>query len=226
MNLLARTSLISSKSCSRRRRPSIMQTFSWLVDSNLMVATSCSLSWTSQACSISYFFIVWKLSIEASFLGPVNLYWDMRTAVRSLSLRRDSIVGQASVRILPRSRTVGRQCQVAGMPRSCAGAVIIDIDDLPDHSTYLCGSPEMIADAKQAFIARGASIARIYTEGFAFQLAQPVVSACSLRSGSGFGPVPFATSSRSFGIRRSGSLAMFSMLMSRYVACNRAHCAL
>jgi CDP-4-dehydro-6-deoxyglucose reductase len=52
-------------------------------------------------------------------------------------------------------------------------AIIDDIHDLSEHSIYLCGSPAMISDAKPAFMARGASIAHIYTEGFAFQLAQP-----------------------------------------------------
>ena len=48
-------------------------------------------------------------------------------------------------------------------------AVAGDFSDLSEHSIYLCGSPRMIFDAKQLFLARGASAEKLYTEGFAFQ---------------------------------------------------------
>lgn len=53
-------------------------------------------------------------------------------------------------------------------------AVTADLGDLSEHAIYLCGSPEMIFGAKQAFIASGASMEHIYTEGFTLQHAQPV----------------------------------------------------
>jgi CDP-4-dehydro-6-deoxyglucose reductase, E3 len=36
---------------------------------------------------------------------------------------------------------------------------------------YMCGSPAMISDAKQAFVAHGADLEHIYTDGFSFQHA-------------------------------------------------------
>jgi CDP-4-dehydro-6-deoxyglucose reductase, E3 len=50
-------------------------------------------------------------------------------------------------------------------------AVLQDIPDLAGHSIYLCGSPTMIHDAKQSFLARGADLDHIYSDGFSFQHA-------------------------------------------------------
>ena len=49
-------------------------------------------------------------------------------------------------------------------------AVLQDVGDLSEHSVYLCGSPVMISDAKQAFLEEGAaSVDHIYIDGFNFQ---------------------------------------------------------
>src|SRR5690606_4525086 len=48
-------------------------------------------------------------------------------------------------------------------------AVVADIEDLSDYAIYLCGSPTMVASAKAAFIARGASLNHIYSDSFLFQ---------------------------------------------------------
>ena len=48
-------------------------------------------------------------------------------------------------------------------------AVKRDIADLSQHSIYLCGSPTMIHDAKESFLAMGASVDHIYADGFNFQ---------------------------------------------------------
>jgi CDP-4-dehydro-6-deoxyglucose reductase, E3 len=50
-------------------------------------------------------------------------------------------------------------------------AVLADLGDLSEYSIYMCGSPAMISDAKQAFLARGAVLDHIYTDGFSFQHA-------------------------------------------------------
>ena len=104
---------------------------------------------------------------------PVSLYWGMRT-VDDLYLH-DEIQSWGTrlyefryVPVLSRADAAWR-----GRRGHVQDAIIDDIHDLSEHSIYLCGSPAMISDAKQAFMARGASIAHIYTEGFAFQLAQP-----------------------------------------------------
>lgn len=48
-------------------------------------------------------------------------------------------------------------------------AVLSDLGDLSEHAVYLCGSPIMIADAKSAFLAHGASLEHLYTDSFVFQ---------------------------------------------------------
>jgi len=48
-------------------------------------------------------------------------------------------------------------------------AVAEDFDDLSAHAIYLCGSPNMIVEARRTFSARGASMAHLYADGFHFQ---------------------------------------------------------
>jgi len=45
-------------------------------------------------------------------------------------------------------------------------AVAAELDDLSEYAIYLCGSPEMIAAAKERFVCLGASLGHIYSEGF------------------------------------------------------------
>jgi CDP-4-dehydro-6-deoxyglucose reductase len=54
-------------------------------------------------------------------------------------------------------------------------AIAADLGDLSDYAIYLCGSPEMIASAKQAFFRRGASVDHVYSEGFALQRTEATV---------------------------------------------------
>lgn len=97
---------------------------------------------------------------------PVSLYWGTRTAA-DLYIR-DEIEAWKSrlydfnyVPVLSRADAAwpGRRGYVQD-------AVGDDLPDLSEHAVYLCGSPEMISSAKQSFIARGASIDHIYSEGF------------------------------------------------------------
>lgn len=97
---------------------------------------------------------------------PVSLYWGTRTAADLYV--RDEIDAWKSrlyefnyVPVLSRADPAwqGRRGYVQD-------AVAADLPDLSEHAIYLCGSPEMISGAKQSFIARGASIAHIYAEGF------------------------------------------------------------
>jgi CDP-4-dehydro-6-deoxyglucose reductase len=102
---------------------------------------------------------------------PVSLYWGMRTeadlylddeirrwAPRLYDFRYVPVLSRAS------AGWQGRRGHVQD-------AVLADLADLSGHSLYLCGSPAMIADAKHAFLARGADLQRIYTDGFSFQHA-------------------------------------------------------
>jgi len=101
---------------------------------------------------------------------PVSLYWGTRTAA-DLYLH-DDIPGWGErlydfryVPVLsrPDDSWSGRRGHVQTH-------VVADFDDLSDLAIYLCGSPAMIADAKSAFIARGASFDHIYVEGFTQQV--------------------------------------------------------
>jgi CDP-4-dehydro-6-deoxyglucose reductase, E3 len=99
---------------------------------------------------------------------PVSLYWGMRSD-RELYLANE-ILGWADrlyefqfVPVLsqPAADWRGRRGYVQS-------AVLADWPDLSEHAVYLCGSPSMIADAKRAFVARGASLAHLYADAFSF----------------------------------------------------------
>jgi len=102
---------------------------------------------------------------------PVALYWGTRTA-DDLYLH-DEIQTWAErlyefnyVPVLSRADAtwIGRRGYVQD-------AVLADLGELSEYAIYLCGSPEMIASAKQAFLARGASLYHLYSEGFTAQHA-------------------------------------------------------
>jgi CDP-4-dehydro-6-deoxyglucose reductase len=100
---------------------------------------------------------------------PVSLYWGMRTAedlylhaqIESWAPR---LYEFRYVPVLSRADAGWR-----GRRGHVQQAVVEDFDDLSEHSIYLCGSPEMIADAKAAFLARGASAEHLYAEGFSIR---------------------------------------------------------
>jgi len=100
---------------------------------------------------------------------PVSLYWGMREA-GDLYLH-DQIQGWGErlydfqyVPVLSRgaSSWTGRRGYVQQ-------AVAEDLADLSEHAIYLCGSPDMIRDAKTTFLERGASADHIYSDSFTFQ---------------------------------------------------------
>src|SRR5512140_2737391 len=100
---------------------------------------------------------------------PVSLYWGMRTEADLYldeEIRRwaSRLYDFQYVPVLSRA-SAGWQ----GRRGHVQDAVLADLPDLAGHSIYLCGSPAMIADAKHAFLARGADLERIYTDGFSFQ---------------------------------------------------------
>ncbi len=100
---------------------------------------------------------------------PVTLYWGMRRE-QDLYLH-DEIQSWAGrlcdftyVPVLSRPDETwqGRRGHVQDV--ACA-----DIEDLSEYAIYLCGSPEMVAEAKHRFIAQGASLNHIYADSFFFQ---------------------------------------------------------
>jgi CDP-4-dehydro-6-deoxyglucose reductase, E3 len=100
---------------------------------------------------------------------PVSLYWGMRTEA---DLYLHDEIGTWGSRLYdfryapvlsrPGAAWTGRRGRVQQ-------AVLEDHEDLSEHALYLCGSPAMIHDAKEAFLAHGASMGCIHTDGFSFQ---------------------------------------------------------
>ncbi len=100
---------------------------------------------------------------------PVTLYWGMRherdlyldDEIRSWG---DRLTEFTYVPVLSRPDETwqGRR----GHVQDAASA---DIEDFSEYAIYLCGSPEMVVDAKHRFIAQGASLNHIYADSFFFQ---------------------------------------------------------
>jgi CDP-4-dehydro-6-deoxyglucose reductase len=100
---------------------------------------------------------------------PVSLYWGGRTPA-DLYLG-DVIAGWEGrlydfryVPVLSKA-----DASWAGRRGHVQDAVLADHPDLSEHSIYLCGSPAMIRDAKQAFADHGAALDTLYADGFSFQ---------------------------------------------------------
>ena len=101
---------------------------------------------------------------------PVSLYWGMRTEADlylhdEIQTWADRLYEFQYVPVLSRASDswTGRRGHVQD-------AVLADLPDLSEHAIYLCGSPNMIADAKVAFAARGASMDHLYADSFVFQM--------------------------------------------------------
>ena len=98
------------------------------------------------------------------------LYWGMRTEAdlylheEIAELGASGSTSSSYVPVLSRA-----DAGWSGRRGHVQQAVVEDLDDLSEHSIYLCGSPAMIADAKEAFIARGASTEHLYADGFSIQ---------------------------------------------------------
>jgi CDP-4-dehydro-6-deoxyglucose reductase len=100
---------------------------------------------------------------------PVSLYWGMRTAE---DLYLDDHIPAWGERLYDFH-------YVPVLSRAAAGwqgrrgyvhhAVAADLSDLSEHAVYLCGSPDMIRDAKRTFVERGADPDYLYADAFTFQ---------------------------------------------------------
>ena len=105
---------------------------------------------------------------------PVTLYWGMRTEADlylhdEIQAWADRLCDFRYVPVLSRAGAgwTGRR----GYVQQAVGE---DFDDLSEHAIYLCGSPAMVDDAKQVFLACNASIDHLYSDSFTFQ--QPVAA--------------------------------------------------
>ena len=102
---------------------------------------------------------------------PVWLYWGMRSAADlylhdEIARWGERLYDFQYVPVLSRADEgwQGRRGYVHD-------AVAADLSDLSEHAIYLCGSPNMIRDAKQTFMVLGAQSPFIYADGFTFQHA-------------------------------------------------------
>jgi CDP-4-dehydro-6-deoxyglucose reductase len=100
---------------------------------------------------------------------PVSRYWGMRSE-DELYLA-DTIASWEGrlyeFRCVPVLSRAGASW--SGRRGHVQDAVLADFASLAEHSIYLCGSPAMIAGAKERFAARGASATHLYADGFSFQ---------------------------------------------------------
>lgn len=100
---------------------------------------------------------------------PVWLYWGMRTEA-DLYLDdvfrswRGRLYEFQYVPVLSRAGATwpGRRGHVQQ-------AVTSDLPDLSEHGIYLCGSPVMIDEAKNEFVAHGAQLDHLHVDAFTFQ---------------------------------------------------------
>jgi NAD(P)H-flavin reductase len=104
--------------------------------------------------------------MDNSDCPPVSLYWGSRSTDdlylhKQIHTWGERLCDFNYVPVL--SRADGAW---AGRRGYVQDAVTADLGDLAEYAIYLCGSPEMIASAKQAFFGRGASIDHVYSEGF------------------------------------------------------------
>ena len=107
--------------------------------------------------------------MDAPDCPPVALYWGGRTPA---TLYLDEEIRAWGDRLYEFRYHPVLSCADAGWTGHrghVQDAVKRDIADLSQHSIYLCGSPAMIHDAKQAFLDLGASLDHLYAEGFNFQ---------------------------------------------------------
>lgn len=107
---------------------------------------------------------------------PVTLYWGMRTeADLYLSKEIESWAGRLYefkfVPVLSRA-----DAGWAGRRGHVQVAVMEDHEDLSEYAFYLCGAPEMVAQAKHAFFSRGAQAEYVYSDSFTFQTSAALVA--------------------------------------------------
>lgn len=99
---------------------------------------------------------------------PVSLYWGVRTQ-EDLYLHNEisSWVGKLyEFNYIPVLSRAGHGW--TGRVGHVQSAVLDDHQDLSEHAIYLCGSPEMVSDAKRAVASMGANTDFIYSDSFFF----------------------------------------------------------
>lgn len=103
---------------------------------------------------------------------PVALYWGMRQP-DDLYLHDDILQWGERLYDFHYTPVLSRAGDAwTGRRGYVHHAVLDDLQDLSEYAIYLCGSPNMIRDARKAFIERGANPAYLYADSFTFQSGQ------------------------------------------------------
>jgi CDP-4-dehydro-6-deoxyglucose reductase len=102
---------------------------------------------------------------------PISLYWGARDEADLYLHTQIEAWGERlyEFRYVPVLSRAGHAW--AGRRGHVQQALLDDLDDLSEHAVYLCGSPLMVADARRAVLARGASAEHLYSDSFTFQQA-------------------------------------------------------
>ncbi|PTQ66836.1 2Fe-2S iron-sulfur cluster-binding protein [Celeribacter persicus] len=98
---------------------------------------------------------------------PVALYWGMREE-RELYLAEEIAALGAELEDFSFVPVLSRAPEGVHRRGYVQDAVLADLPDLSEHAIYLCGSPEMIAEARGRFLEAGASVNHIYADSFHF----------------------------------------------------------
>ena len=100
---------------------------------------------------------------------PVSLYWGMRSE-EDLYLHAEIQTWAGRLHDFQYVPVLSRPHDLwTGRRGYVQDAIVDDVPELSEHAIYLCGSPNMIRDAKTAFLKRGASLDHIYSDSFEFQ---------------------------------------------------------
>jgi CDP-4-dehydro-6-deoxyglucose reductase len=107
--------------------------------------------------------------LDDALRPPVALYWGNRGAADLYAHEElvDWSGRHAEFAYVPVLSRAGPEWN--GRRGRVQQAVAEDLPDLSEQSIYLCGSASMVADARAAFIARGADERFVYTDSFTFQ---------------------------------------------------------
>jgi CDP-4-dehydro-6-deoxyglucose reductase len=98
---------------------------------------------------------------------PVALYWGMREEDELYMVDEIAALG-AELDDFTFVPVLSRASEGVHRVGYVQDAVLADLPDLSEHAIYLCGSPEMIADARGRFLEAGASVNHIYADSFHF----------------------------------------------------------
>ncbi|WP_172332032.1 2Fe-2S iron-sulfur cluster-binding protein [Mangrovicoccus sp. HB161399] len=112
--------------------------------------------------------ILAELAADPSEAPPVSVYWGCRCKADLYLLGELAALGARldEFELVPVLSSPEPEWQ--GARGHVQDAVLAVLPDLSEHAVYLCGSVAMIEDARARFLAAGACVNHLYTDGFRF----------------------------------------------------------